>query len=142
MAKRRDQIDLLMDDWAQRRRELVGIRHPLTASEYLGAVRCTLGARRDLHHGSRSGKVDQAWPEYPYQGDLYVVNMAIKRMPATLAEICDWHWTLDRPRDKRMRADLMGISPDQYWKRVARAKEFVAGALAVAENFQNVATLS
>jgi len=132
VARRRDQIDLLLEAWATRRRELVGIRHPLTAREYLGAVKCTLGARRDLHHGSRSGKVEQAWPEFPYTGDLYLVNLAVKRMPPTLAEIVDWHWTLAVPRDKRLRADLMGISPDQYWKRVARAKEFVAGALAVA----------
>ena len=139
MARRRDQIDLLMEAWAKKRRELVGIRHPLTAREYLGAVRCTLGARRDLHHGGRSGKVDQHWPEFPYTGDLFWVNLAVRRMTPTLAEICDWHWTLEVPRDKRRRADLMGISPDQYWKRVARAKEFVAGAIAISS--ENDATL-
>jgi hypothetical protein len=141
LAKRRDEIDLLMESWARVRREMVGIRHPLTAREYLGPLKCTLGARRDLHHGSRSGKIDQAWPEFPYRGTLFVVNRAVKAMPPTLAEVVDWHWTLSVPRDKRMRADLMGISPDQYWKRVARAKEFVAGALAVSENLDNDATL-
>jgi len=136
MARKRDQIDLLMDQWAKVRRELVGLKHPLTAAEYIGPLRCTLGQRRDLHAGARStGRVEQNWPEYPYTGDLFVINVAVKRMPPTLAEICDWHWTLQVPRDRRLRADLMGISRDQYWKRVSRAKEFVAGALAVVGSF-------
>ena len=134
MARKRDDIDLLCESWAKVRRELIGIRHPLTAREYLGPLKCTLGARRDLHAGAKSNGVDQRWPEYPYTGDLYLVNLAIKRMPPSLAEICDWHWTLEQPRDKRLRADLMGLSRDQYWKRIARAKEFIAGALAVGRN--------
>jgi hypothetical protein len=129
----RDEIDLLLEAWARRRREVLGITHPLSASAYLGAVRCTLAERRDLHHGSRSTKVEQAWPEFPYTGDLFLVNRAIKRMNPTLGEIVDWHWTLEVPRDRRRRADLMGISRAEYYSRVARAKDFIAGALAMAQ---------
>lgn len=133
MGKKRDEIDLLLEAWAQKRRELLGIRHPLTASEYLGNPRCTLGARRDLHHGARSNRLEQHWPEFPFTGTLFLVNLAVKRMKPTGREIIDWHWTLEVPRDRRLRADLMGISPTHYWSRVARAKEFVAGYLASAE---------
>lgn len=139
MARKRDQIDLMLESWARRRREVIGIRHPLTAAEYLGAVRCTLGQRRDLHHGARTNVAVQHWPEFPYTHELFLVNLAVKAMSPTLREIVDWHWTLETPRDRRLRADLMGISPNQYWNRVARAKEFVAGALSVSPN---VATLS
>lgn len=131
MGRKRDEVDLLLEAWARRRREVLGIRHPLTANEYLGAVRCTLGDRRDLHHGSRSNRLQQSWPEFPYTGTLFLVNRAVKAMKPTLREVVDWHWTLEVPRDRRIRADLMGISPNQYWSRVGRAREFVAGALAL-----------
>lgn len=137
MGKRRDEIDLLLEAWAKRRRELLGIRHPLTAADYLGAPRCTLSARRDLHHGSRSNKLEQHWPEFPYTGTLFLVNLAVKRMKPTMVEIVDWHWTLEVPRDRRIRADLMGISPTHYWSRVGRAKEFVAGVLAGIESVRS-----
>lgn len=137
MGKRRDEIDLLLESWARRRREVLGIRHPLTARDYLGAVKCTLGERRDLHHGARSNRVEQHWPEFPYTGDLHLVNIAVKAMAPALREIVDWHWTLEVPRDRRLRADLMGLSPNQYWSRVARAKHFVAGALAAVEVLQH-----
>lgn len=136
MGKRRDEIDLLLESWAKRRREMLGIRHPLTASEYLGNPRCTLGARRDLHHGSKTNKLDQAWPEFPYTGTLFLVNLAVKRMNPTMRELVDWHWTLEVPRDRRLRADMMGISPSQYWSRVGRAREFVAGVLVGLESVQ------
>lgn len=133
MAK--DAIDALLEKWARIRRELVGIRHPLTAAEYLGSPRCTLAARRDLHEGATSkGRVEQKWPEFPYRDDMAVVNLAVKSSSPTLQEIFDWHWTLEVPRDKRKRADLMGISADVYWKRVARAKERVAGAMSVIQS--------
>ena len=134
MGKGRDEIDLLLEAWARRRREVLGIKHPLTASEYLGSPRCTLGARRDLHHGARSNRLEQHWPEFPYTGTLFLVNLAVKRMKPTMSEIVDWHWTLEVPRDRRLRADLMGISPTQYWSRVGRAREFVAGVLVGLEN--------
>ena len=138
MGRRRDEIDLLLESWARKRREVLGIRHPLTARDYLGHPRCTLAARRDLHAGSRSNTLDQHWPEYPYTGDLALVNTAVKQMNPTLREIIDWNWTLEVPRDRRMRADLMGISPRSYWERVKHAKSFIAGALAIVESVRTL----
>lgn len=130
MARRRDAIDLLMESWARVRRQLLGIHKPLTAREYLGSPRCTLASRRDLHAGARSeGRIEQHWPEFPFTGDLFIVNWAVKRMPDDLRQICDWHWTLEQPRDRRQRAELMGISKTVYWERVGRAKDRVAGVL-------------
>jgi len=138
MGRPRDEIDALLEDWAKRRREMLGIRHPLTAREYIGAVKCTLGARRDLHHGSTTGKVEQHWPEFPYVGELAMVNEAIKRASPTLKEIYDWHWTLEVPRDKRLRAQLMGLSPTMYWERVKVAKERIRGAMAIIESVRTL----
>ena len=135
MARNRDQIDQMCEEWARVRRELLGIRHPLKASDYLGPMRSTLGQRRDLHAGARSpGRVDQHFPEVYRPGNQQLVNMAFHRMPPCLAEVMDWHYVLEVPRDKRLRADLMGLSPRVYWERVKRAKTFIEGAVAVVES--------
>lgn len=131
MARGRDAIDALCDQWAVVRRELIGLRDPVHSSDYLGAVRSTLGQRRDLHAGSRSaGRVEQHFPEV-YLGDALAVNRAFQAMSPTLREIMDWHYTLTHPRAKGLRADLMGVSLRVYWERVNRAKCFVEGALAM-----------
>jgi hypothetical protein len=138
VTRQRDEIDLLLEAWARRRREVVGIRHPLKASEYLGPLKCTLGQRRDLHAGATTNFADQAWPEFPYTGDLALVNEAVKRSPPTLREFFDWHWTLETPRDKRKRADLMGLSTRTYWERVKFCKVYVSGALAIVESVRTL----
>lgn len=132
MARGRDQIDRMCEDWARVRREILGIRHPLTARDYLGAVRSTLGQQRDLHAGSRSsGRVEQHFPEVYLPGDQQLVNEAFHRMSPTLKEIMDWHYVCEHPRSKTLRADMMGISPRVYWDRVTRAKTFIEGACAI-----------
>ena len=140
----RDRTDRIIDTWAQVRRELLGYSRP---RQYLGAVRCTLEARRDLHHGARSGRVEQRWPEFPYQGDAAIVNEVFKRMPEALQEIMDAHYVATTPRSKSLRADLMGLSVRVYWERVNRVRAAVDGALAVvesgmAQDVKSVRTLS
>lgn len=138
MGRGRDQIDHLCEEWAHTRREVVGIREPLRACDYLGAVYSTLGPRRDLHAGSRSiSHVVQHFPEV-YRGNAALVNTAFHRMPPSLKEIMDWHFTLTHPRSKTLRADLMGVSLRVYWERVNRAKCFVEGALAVVESVRTL----
>jgi hypothetical protein len=139
MGRGRDQIDRLCDEWARVRRELIGLRQPVSAKGYLGAVHCTLGQRRDLHAGARSrGRVEQHFPEVYLPGNEQLVNTAFHRMSPTLAEIMDWHYVLEMPRDKRKRADLMGISPQQYWDRVKRAKTFIEGAVAIVDSVRTL----
>ena len=133
MARGRDQIDLVCEEWARQRRQLLGLREPALASEYLGAVRSTLGGKRGV--SARSvGRVDQFFPEVYPRGDATVVNVAFHRMAPSLQEIMDVHYAIERPRDKKLRAELMGISRNVYWDRVSRAKCFVDGALSIVES--------
>ena len=134
----RDATDQIIEQWAKIRREVIGIRHPLKTTDYLGAPRCTLSSRRDLHAGaSSSGRVEQHFPEV-YTGTAALVNWLFWQSKPWMKETFDWHWTLEKPRDKRVRADLMGLSPDTYWKRVARVKCYVEGGLALAESVRTV----
>jgi hypothetical protein len=131
----RDHIDQMCEEWARVRRELLGIRRPLRASDYLGPIRCTIGQRRDLHAGSSStGRVEQHFPEVYMPGNQQLVNTVFHRMPPCLAEIMDWHYVLEVPRDKRLRADQMGLSTRVYWERVRRAKTFIEGAVAIVDS--------
>ena len=137
MAKGKDSTDVACEQWAVRKRELLGVTQ---LRGFLGPMRCTLGARRDLHHGSRTERVEQHWPEFPFEpGTLaYVVNEAVKRMPDALTEIMVAHYVVLEPRDRGIRAELMGLSRRQYWEKLGRAKAFVQGALA----YDNVRTKS
>ena len=130
MPTGRDATDRLCEAWAITRRELLGFHGPLTAAGYIGAMRCTLGARRDLHAGARSpGRITQHFPEV-FVGDALAVNLAVKRMPEKLREIMDIHYCIQQPRAKAARAELMGLSARLYWDRVRRAKLYVEAYLA------------
>lgn len=134
MAKGRDQVDQLCEKWARVYRELAGLTSPKTASGFIGALRCTLAARRDLHAGATStGRVERHFPEV-FVGDALLVNLAFRRMPPTLQEIMVAHYVVLEPRNKTVRAELMGLSRNTYWERVGRAKTFIDGALAISEN--------
>ena len=112
---------------------------PRLASGTLGSLRCTLAARRDLHHGARGTKLDQRWPDFPYRCRAALVNTVYKRQPEALQEILVAHYVVTSPRSKCTRADLMGISTREYWIRVSRAKAAVGGGLAV---YETVCTVS
>lgn len=133
MVRRRDGVDQVCEQWAHVRRQLLGLTEPLLAREYLGAIHSTLGQRRDLHAGARSeGRVVQHFPEV-YTGNSAVVAAAFRRMSPTLKEIMDWHYVVEQPRSKSVRADLLGISVREYWLRVGRAKAYIDGAFAVVD---------
>jgi hypothetical protein len=101
-------------------------------------MHCTLGARRDLHHGARStGRVEQHFPEVYPPGIPTLVNAVFKQMPEPLQDVMRWHYVLEVPRSRSLRARLMGMSPRVYWERVGRAKGFVGGALAVVESVRS-----
>jgi hypothetical protein len=138
---RRDHIDLLIDEWAAIRREIVGKKLPLRSADYLGAPRCSIGNIRDLHAGSRSdGAFNQRWPPFPYERsqNATMINFMFQAMSPTLKEIMDWHWVRTAPRDKRLRAELMGISRTKYWERVDRVKCYIQGGIAVVDCVRTV----
>ena len=79
MGRRRkgDSTDLACREWARDKRRMLGLEESLTAREFLGAIRCTLGQRRDLHAGSRSdGNVVQEFPEIWSTQQAQRVSMA------------------------------------------------------------------
>ena len=120
MRRRKDGTDYMLENWAAYRRELLGLQAPVGM---IGALRCTLAARRDLHHGSRTNRVVQSFPEV-YPPELHPVNRAVRAASPTLQEIADWHYCLkDAPA--KIKAERMGLEPAAYWNRVARLKEHV-----------------
>jgi len=135
---RRDAVDVACEEWARVMRDMLGVTQPALAREYLGALRCTLAARRDLHHAGRSVKLDQRWPEFPFRGQAATVNEVYKRAREPLQEILVAHYVVTTPRSKSVRADLMGLSTREYWARLARAKASVEGALAIIESVRTL----
>jgi len=129
MGRRRsDSIDLVCQRWAEERRRILGIEEPRKSSQYLGAVRCTLAARRDLHAGAMSvGKVDQHWPEV-YEGDAAKVNEAFWKMAPELKTVMDVHYVARAPIS--IKADALAMSESKYWQRVNWVRAFVEGWLA------------
>ena len=134
MARKDDSIDILFRRWAVTKRQILGLdpmdADPIDAtkggkclpSEYLGAVRCTLSERRDLHAGSRSNVVSQHFPEV-FTGTSFEVNRAVKHMSPTLQEIVDYHYV--RPAPIKVKVHRLGVSWKTYWDRVQRAKTFL-----------------
>jgi hypothetical protein len=128
MAKGHDATDLLCYRWADTRRQLLGLTNPRLAKDYLGALRSTLGNVQRLGDGASSHTArEQHFPEV-YEGDALLVNLAVKQMPAQLRPFMDLHYTLGRGATNR--ADLLGITRSEYWKRIGGCKRFIEGYLA------------
>lgn len=124
MARKRDSIDLACEQWATVRRQ---IEHGTfdEGPDWLGACRCTLAEKRDLHAGSKSeGRVSQHFPEV-HQGDGLAVSRAVQHMRQSLREILYAHYVVRLP--VKVKIERLGIGPRLYWDRLGRAKAFVEG---------------
>jgi hypothetical protein len=122
-----DQIDLKIKEWAKTRRQLVGVDDPQKSKEFVGALRCTLAKRRDLHAGARSNTLDIHWPEV-YEGESAIVNQAFHRMRPWLKVVMDTHFVANAP--PALKADFLCISLQSYWREVNDVRTFVEGYLA------------
>jgi hypothetical protein len=120
-------IDKLCREWGRTRRQLLGFDDPRLSREYIGAVRCTLAERRDLHSGSRSNKLDIQWPEV-YEGESRLVNAAFKALDPYHRVIMDLQYAAHA--DPTVKADLLSISVRTYWRQVSDVRQFVDGFLA------------
>jgi len=125
--RRRDAIDLACQHWAEERRRLLGLSEPTRATQYLGAVRCTLAKRRDLHAGSSSNRLDQHWPEV-YEGEAAQINEAFWRLNPELKLVMDVHYCTRVPI--ALKAECLCMSESAYWKRVGWVRAFIEGWLA------------
>ena len=131
MARKRDHIDAACEQWAFVRREIDGGGFTY-ASDWLGATRCTLAERRDLHAGSSSvGRVSQHFPEV-HEGPALSVARAFQHMRMSLREVLYAHYVVRAPA--KVKIERLGISPRHYWDRLGRAKAYVDGWLARAED--------
>ena len=121
--RKRDLVDHACDAWGRTLRETYGLSQP---NDYLGAVRCTLAQRRDLHHGSTSGKVEQHWPEV--HSDLgWCVSRAYQHMRIELRQVLFVHYVV--PGVAKSKIPATGLKDEVYWDRLGRAKQYVDGWL-------------
>jgi hypothetical protein len=129
MGRRRtDSIDLACREWARERRRILGLDDFTTAREMIGALRSTLGQRRDLHAGATStGRVEQHFPEV-YVGEALEVHRAYRAMRPELKDVLDVHYVARAPAD--LKAEALAMSPKAYWTRVSVAKSYIEGWLA------------
>jgi hypothetical protein len=122
MARKRDRIDLACEQWAIERRR-IDAGDFRESNEWLGAVRCTIAERRDLHAGSTSqGRVAQHFPEV-HLDDALSVARAVAHMNLTLREILCVHYGVRMPT--KVKIERLRIAPRLYWDRVARVKTYV-----------------
>ena len=125
MARRRqrerDGTDLLCESWAHTRRELLGLREPVYARDYLGSLRSTLGRVKDCADGS-SGAIPQHYPEV-YTGPAFHVNRAFQAMPPLLKAVMDLHYVFHGPDARKARA--LDLARREYFALVGKAKTSV-----------------
>jgi hypothetical protein len=123
-------IDVICKEWGRVRRQLLGFDDPKLAKEYIGAMRCTLAERRDLHAGSRSTKLDIQWPEV-YEGRSRLVNAAFKSLDPYYKIIMDLHYAAHVA--PTVKADMLSIDTRTYWRKVADVRQYVDGFLAAVD---------
>lgn len=124
MARKRDAIDLAFEQWATIRRQ-IDAGSFAESTDWLGACRCTLAEKRDLHAGSR-GPVVRHFPEV-HQDEGLVVARAVQHMRLPLREIVYAHYVVRAPI--KVKIERLGVAPRLYWDRLGRAKAFVDGWL-------------
>jgi hypothetical protein len=127
--KRQDAIDVACQEWARARRKMLGLEDSRLSSEVIGPLRCTLGARRDLHAGAKSeGRVEQHWPEVYGSETALEVARAYRQMGEMLRSVLDAHYVARGPVDAK--ADALAMSRARYFSTLNMAKAFVEGWLA------------
>jgi hypothetical protein len=98
----------------------------LTAREFVGPLRCTLGNRRGLH-GKGNGRWDQPYPEL-YTGRLAIaVNAAYWASNPRRKLILDVHYVLPGQADDK--AQSIGVSRATYYRLVGSARSFIENFL-------------
>jgi len=125
--RRKTSTDLALEEWARQRRRIVGVEHPMTAREFIGAVRSTLGSQRDLHANSKSNRRSLSLPEV-YVGRLaQAVNAAYWAANPQRKWILDVHYVI--PGKAGEKHKVVGLSTTTYFRLVDSARSFVEGRL-------------
>lgn len=129
-----DYIDTICRKWATCYRKMHGLDSPERAREYLGAVRCTLGQRRDLHAGAKSeGKVEQHWPEVYTSREALIVARAFHDMRPWLQTLAIVHYVIWLPPEAdpiEVKAEALAMSTTKYHREISKVRTFVEGWVA------------
>ena len=118
-----DALDLLFEQWAKTRREVLGLAEPALSRQIIGP-RVSVAGKTP---GSSTATDTQAMPEV-YVGDALVVNLAWQRMTETARQAVDVRYAFRYSGERASRA--LGISKREFWYRVGEAKTFLSGWLA------------
>jgi hypothetical protein len=126
--RREDGIDVICKIWGREKRRNLGIEDPKheerEAREFLGAIRSTLGARRDLHNAraTSTGRMDQHFPEV-FSEDAQPINRAYNKMNIKRRAIMDLQFVARASALEK--AEAVSCSVPTYYALVREAKAFV-----------------
>jgi len=140
MAKRGpDEIDLVCQEWAKSRRKQLGMDDPrmekAASREFVGAIRSTLGQRRDLHAGARTNITDVHQPEGFYTGTALAVHQAFKRLNPFQQSVMQVQYVLKAKALQR--ADLMAMDVVTFYRHLGLVKGIVWGWVLRSDAFDN-----
>lgn len=124
--RRKTATDVALELWARERRRIVGVEHPLTAGEIVGAIRCALGTRRG-GHGKGQARWTQPYPELYADKLARAVNAAYWAASPERKWILDVHYVV--PGDAKAKVKAAGLSTTVYFGLVREARSFVEGRL-------------
>jgi hypothetical protein len=134
MTRNRDPIDLVCEQWACTRRQLLGLAPCRQAREYLGPTGSTLGSIREDRDGAGQGIVSQRFPEV-YVGDALHVNRAWRyllvshnRARHLQALVLDAYYVYGGTA--KWKAAALGMSRQEFYDARDAAKVFIDGWLA------------
>lgn len=122
MRWQRDEIDMLCEDWARQRRQMLGI-DDLQPRDRLGKLRCTLGAVREERDGASQGTVNQSFPEV-YTDMALMVHRAILEMNRQWRPVMNIHYVL-REIPVSRKSKEVGLSVSMYWRHLTFGKNFI-----------------
>jgi ATP-dependent DNA helicase RecG len=111
MSKRGpDEVDVACYQWAKGRRKQLGLDDPrmerAAAQEFIGALRSTLGQRRDLHSGATTTRADIHCPEGFYSDKGLLVNLAFKTLTPFEQAVMEMQYVFKSKADEK--AEVMG----------------------------------
>jgi hypothetical protein len=141
--RRQDLIDDWCDDWAKVRRQVLGIDlESLKPRERLGALSCTLGSVKEEGEGASYSQSSQNWPEV-YRGMALEVHKGFVMMSWEWRQIMDVHYVVRHEEIKvKQKAGFLGITQNDYWKRLAHLKIYLAGVLRAVPGAKNMKVAS
>lgn len=134
-----DEVDAACLEWAKGRRKQLNLDDPrmerAASREFIGAVRSTLGQRRDLHAGATTTRADVHCPEGFYEGTALVVQRAYRRMRPFARAVLETQYVFKAPAT--VKAELLAMDVVTYYRHLNHVKGIVLGWLMQSDSFDN-----